>query len=69
MKRKLCIITLISSSIVFLTSFSAMSVEPVQDTALKAEAVSIVKKFAKTLKSRLKKAIQSGGLGHAMFNL
>ena len=66
MKRKPCIIVLISFSIISLTALSAIHEEHAQDTALETEAVSIVKKFGGTLKPLLKGAIQSGGLSRAI---
>jgi len=66
MKRKLYIITFISFLIIFLTTLSALAEKQDQDTVLKLEAVSIIKKFAGTLKPLLKSAIKSGGPAQAI---
>jgi hypothetical protein len=66
MKNKLFIITFMSFAIIFFNPFSAIPEEQSQNTALKLEAVTIVNKFAGTLKPLLKGAIQSGGLSSAI---
>jgi len=55
--------------IFFLLAFntvSAASQEPAREKDLSREAARIVQEFADILKPKLKKAVQSGGLGHAI---
>jgi len=66
MKTKQYITIFISFIAILFNPFSARGEEQSQNAALKQEAVSIVKKFAGTLKPLLKGAIQSGGLSHAI---
>ncbi len=62
-KKIISIITLLHISI----ASSVLSADEATDTsALKAEAISIVQTFGGTLKPKLKAAIQSGGLEHAI---
>ncbi|MFA7553024.1 MAG: DUF3365 domain-containing protein [Spongiibacteraceae bacterium] len=55
-------------SVVFLLFFSTLSQSDSlpRESELQAEAIDIVKTFSETLKPKLKQAIQSGGLEHAI---
>ncbi|WP_114324675.1 Tll0287-like domain-containing protein [Candidatus Colwellia aromaticivorans] len=53
------------SSILFLYSFSSYA-QPIELSALKAEAITIVKQFGGTLKPQLKKALAEGGVKQAI---
>jgi hypothetical protein len=55
----------IYSSVFILASFSSYA-EQVDISALKTEAISIVKKFGGTLKPQLTQALAQGGVKHAM---
>ncbi len=66
MKRNPLTCILISLLAVTLTSLPTQSENLIDDSALKAEAISIVKQFGSTLKPLLKEAIATGGLDHAI---
>ena len=53
------------SSAFILASFSSFA-EPIDISALKAEAISIVKQFGDTLKPQLTQALAQGGVKHAI---
>lgn len=55
----------IAGSILFFTSFTSYA-QPVDIPALKAEAITIVKKFGGTLKPQLQKALAQGGVQQAI---
>lgn len=66
MKKKPPVYILISILATALVSLSTRSEEAIDDTALQAEAISIVKQFGGTLKPLLKESIVTGGLNHAV---
>ncbi|MEH6558372.1 MAG: DUF3365 domain-containing protein [Oceanicoccus sp.] len=66
MKRNPPICSLISMLAAMLISLPAQSEEHIDNTALQAEAIDIVRQFGGTLKPLLKEAIATGGLNHAV---
>lgn len=63
--QKNTLIVSITSSVLFLYSLSSYA-QPIDISALKAEAVTIVKQFGGTLKPQLKKALTEGGVKQAI---
>ncbi|MBL4638804.1 MAG: DUF3365 domain-containing protein [Proteobacteria bacterium] len=63
--RKNTLVLSIISSVLFLYSFSSYA-QPIDISALKAEAITIVKQFGGTLKPQLKKALTEGGVKQAI---
>lgn len=66
MKRQLCTIVIMSLAVIALHPLSALPAEQMQKAELEQEAISIVERFAGTLKPLLKAAMQSGGPSHAI---
>jgi hypothetical protein len=66
MKNKIGTIVCMALALMVLNPLSAISEDQARKAELELEAISIVKRFAGTLKPLLKSAIQSGGLDHAI---